>query len=315
MRRIIIVRNILFALGAFTVGSLALAVLAPKLASDLMLAGKNWSLGLSLREVQTESGPVAYLDGGQGETVVFVHGIYARKEHWVDVAAKVRKGHRVVLLDLPGFGDNEVLGAGAYEYDSQLANLTTVLDALKIQRAHFVANSMGAQIVGMLAVSDPERVESIAFVGGPAGVPSPKPSDMDRILEAGRSPLIVGSEEDYTNRMPWLFPNTPFIPPPISKSWAREEAGRGEANQRIWDEVKGTETVPLSQLATSIHQPTLILWCTEDRVFDVSGADSLHQTLKDSRLYIMEDCGHLPMLDAPEETAKLLSAFLGSVER
>lgn len=294
-------------------GSFAFVVLAPSPVANAMLAAKNASLGISSKQIQTTVGPINYLEKGNGETIVFVHGIFARKEHWVDVASQVKGEYRILLLDLPGFGDSQILPSGQYGYEQQAANLLAVLGALKVERAHFAANSMGAQIVGMIAVSDPHKVQSIALIGGPAGVSSPEPSDMQYALAEGRSPLVVQSEQDYQDRMAWLFPESPFIPQPIFRTWAKQEAARAVSNQRIWKEVHESEPVPLGKLAESIDQPTLILWCAGDRIFNVAGADQLHRSLKNSQLYIGDDCGHLPMLDAPEQTARTLNAFLGSI--
>lgn len=71
-----------------------------------LISLNNASARLRAKVISTEVGDIHYLEGGQGETVLLVHGIYARKEHWVELARVLVKDYRVIAIDLPGFGDN-----------------------------------------------------------------------------------------------------------------------------------------------------------------------------------------------------------------
>ncbi|MEO0914052.1 MAG: alpha/beta fold hydrolase, partial [Pseudomonadota bacterium] len=83
-------------------------------AANLLLQGARLQAGLQAETVRTKAGPVRYLVGGQGEPVLMVHGIYARKEHWLNMSRRLTDGYRVYMIDLPGFGDNPPLGRGGY---------------------------------------------------------------------------------------------------------------------------------------------------------------------------------------------------------
>ncbi len=285
-------------------------VIWPAPAARLLTHGLYLSAGLEKRTTATPAGPVHYLSGGTGETVVFLHGIYARKEHWIDLSRHLSDRYRVILLDLPGFGENPVLPEGAYAYTRQAESLRATLDSLGLDRVHLAANSMGGQIAAMLARAEPERVRSLAFIGGPHGVASPQPSAMEKALAQGERPLVVTSRAAYEARMEWLFPDPPYIPAPIATTWAREEAARSTANRRIWEEVIGSATPPLQALAPDLRQPALILWCTKDRIFDHSGAAVLEAALPNARRESLKGCGHLPMLDRPDAAGERLRRFL-----
>ncbi len=271
--------------------------------------------GFEKEIVETEFGDVHYLVGGQGQTVVLIHGIFARKEHWLEMASKLTDTYRVVILDLPGFGENSVLPQNQYSYHAQVRNLLSVIQALEIDSAHFGVNSMGAQIIGMIAVTHPGLVRSIAFIGSPVGVSSPEPSAMELAIESGRQPpLVVKSEADFHRRMDWLFPNgAPYIPMAIATTWAQEEAARANDNERIWNEVTSSKVPMLEALASEISQPTLLLWCREDQIFHVSGREVLRHILRDSRVAEVTNCGHVPMLDKPSESAEEYGKFLTSL--
>ncbi|WP_208348629.1 alpha/beta fold hydrolase [Pseudaestuariivita rosea] len=239
-----------------------------------------------------------------------VHGIYARKEHWIDFAAPLMDRYHVVLLDLPGFADNQALPAGDYALNRQGQHLMAVLDALGLEQFHIAANSMGAQISGPLAPVLGDRLLSLAFIGSPLGVKSLTPSDMEIAMAEGGSPLVVQSEEDFYARMDWLFPETPFLPAVIVQTWAKDEAALAAHNMRVWQEVHASFDTPLLTIAPQIQQPTFTAWCREDRIFHISGAQVLADALPDNTLRIMDHCGHVPMMDKPTETAALYLQFL-----
>lgn len=295
---------------ALTIGGVVASEIWPDRAANLMLAGLNLSAGLQSVTIETSFGEVHYLEGGEGQTIVFFHGIYALKEHWIDMSRHISDDYRVILLDLPGFGQNQRLDPEQYDYQRQTQNVLETLDAIGVEQFHIAANSMGAQIAGQLAVSIPERVRSVAFIGSPVGVSSPTPSDMELAIKGGHMPLIVTSYDEYDARMSWLFPEEPFIPRPIARFWASSEVSHAESNLEIWKAVASSSAPKLEELAPSIIQPTLVLWCEEDRIFHPSGAAVLANALTNATLVNTSGCGHLPMLDRPEETARILSEFL-----
>lgn len=283
----------------------------PEPMSRLLLNINNTSAGLSAKTLKTSIGDIQYLEGGQGETIVLLHGIYARKEHWVELSRSLTGQFHVIILDLPGFGDNMRRDANEYRLTVQASNLDVVLQTLKIESAHFGANSMGAQVAGLLALESPKMIKTLAFIGSPLGVPSPIKSDMENALADGNIPLQVKTESDFIERNEWLFPNEPSIPSPIMKTWMRKELIDTVKNEQIWHAVNNFTNIPyLIDIAPSLHMPTLIIWCQEDRIFHVSGANVLHDALPNSSAEILKNCGHVPMLDKPTEVAKAYLSFL-----
>ncbi|MBY5935255.1 alpha/beta hydrolase [Tateyamaria omphalii] len=289
-------------------------VLVPTRVAAVLLHLNSASAGLSAGTVSTDVGDIHYLEGGAGETVVLIHGIYARKEHWVELARSLVDAYHVVAIDLPGFGDNARLSDDAYLLDRQAENLRAVLQALEVEKAHIGANSMGAYVSALLAEAHPDLVSSIAFVGSPLGVPTPVQSDMDVARAGGDTPLVVQSEADFVARNDWLSPQIPYVPGPILTMWMQDEVATGDHNARIWDVVHHQSDVPtVLELAPSLTMPSLVIWCAPDRIFHVSGAAMLHRALPASTLVTLDGCGHVPMLDRPRTVAEVYQAFLRDV--
>lgn len=292
-------------------GLVILWFVLPQTTARALLAINNASAGLSKKTIQTDFGEVHYLEGGDGDTIVLIHGIYARKEHWGELARGLKSDFHIIALDLPGFGDNEPLADEQYMLRNQMINLASVLDALEIENTHIAANSMGAQIAAMLADTRPDLVRSLAFIGSPLGVPTLIKSDMDLALESNHNPLLVKNEDDFHARNEWLFPQAPSIPSPILKTWAQKEISIARKNERIWPLVHNFSSVSkLLNLAPNLNVETLIVWCDRDRIFHVSGAEILHKSLPNSSLSIFSECGHVPMLDKPDTVSAVYRDFL-----
>jgi len=113
---------------------------------------------------------IAYLDAGEGEPIVLVHGFASTKEvNWVQpgwVSTLNRAGRRVVALDNRGHGaSSKLYDPAAYHSATMADDVRALLDHLKIARADIMGYSMGARITAFLAVRHPERVRS-AILGG-----------------------------------------------------------------------------------------------------------------------------------------------------
>jgi pimeloyl-ACP methyl ester carboxylesterase len=113
---------------------------------------------------------IAYLDEGEGEPIVLVHGFASTKEvNWVQpgwVTTLTRAGRRVVALDNRGHGaSSKLYDPAAYHSAAMAEDVRALLDHLRLERADVMGYSMGARIAAFLAVNHPERVRS-AVLGG-----------------------------------------------------------------------------------------------------------------------------------------------------
>jgi pimeloyl-ACP methyl ester carboxylesterase len=113
---------------------------------------------------------IAYLDEGEGEPIVLVHGFASTKEvNWVQpgwVNALTRAGRRVIALDNRGHGaSSKLYNPSDYHSEMMADDVRALLDHLQIQRADVMGYSMGARITAFLAVQCPARVRSAIFGG------------------------------------------------------------------------------------------------------------------------------------------------------
>ena len=316
-------RIVPLAAAAIALAATALYYGAPSLFKEPLLALNRGLSGLQEKTVDAAMHQVHYLDSGAPTSpaapgsddvpVVLLHGIFAEKDHWVDFARPLTGTYRVVAPDLPGFGESTRHADQPYDYAAHTKRLGALLDALGIQRAHLAGNSMGGTMAALYAIEHPERVASVAFIGAPHGIRSPQPSTMDQLIDAGRSPLVAYDAAAFDAMMAMVFEKRPFLPYPILWATEQEALRNAASNQRVWDAQLKDRYLLDAQVARLQQPPTLALWGASDRVFDVSGAQALQTRLPNASVVTLPGIGHLPMMEAPGDTAQRYAEFLGSL--
>lgn len=258
-----------------------------------------------------QSPPAGVADGAH-IPIILLHGIFAEKDHWVDFARALPGGTRILVPDLPGFGESSRLPGHAYDYASQTQRLVQWLDALGIRRMHLAGNSMGGTLAAMVALAHPGRVASVAFIGGPHGLRSPTPSPMDRRIDAGERPLVARDDAEFDAMMALVFEQRPFLPYPILQAARRSAVDRAASNEQLWD-AQLQDRYQLQAVLPALQAPVLALWGEQDRAFDVSGTQTLATLLPAARIERLPGVGHLPMMETPADTARRFAAFLAQL--
>lgn len=256
--------------------------------------------GLTEKAVQVDDHRIAYLEGGSGPDIVLIHGFGADKDNWVRFAKPLTKTYRVFAPDVPGFGDSSKIKTASYDMPAQVRRMHNFFRAIGLKQFHIAGNSMGGLIAGLYAAAYPGEVLSLGLFD-PGGVTNREESGIAREWKAGRNPLVVGSREDYDRMLNFMFVDPPLIPFWV-KSWLADQAIQSkEFNDYIFSQVKPGDQ--LEREMGKISAKTLVLWGDTDRIFPVSSAAVLGAGIKNSKVVIMKDCGHLPMLERPGEAA------------
>lgn len=281
----------------------------PEVVRPALIELNRRSAGLQEHGIQVGTHHIRYLEGGRGPAVVLLHGIFAEKDHWVDFARALGGHYRIIVPDLPGHGGSTRLEDEPYDYAAQTGRLAALLDALGVERAHLAGSSMGGTLAALLALQQPQRVGSVAFIGAPHGIRAPRSSAMDREIEAGRAPLVAHDAAAFERMMTLVFERPPFLPYPVLQDAQAQAVQRAPSNLRLWNEQLRNRYL-LHERIGALQAPLLVLWGEQDRVFDVSAAGTLRALLPTARLEKLPDLGHLPMMEAPAETARRYAAFL-----
>ncbi len=119
---------------------------------------------LRFDSVQTRVGTISTLSAGEGDPVVCVHGLGATKASFLPTVAALADHHRVIALDLPGFGESDKPISAPYNAPYFAGAVTALLDRLEIERAHLIGNSMGGRVSIEMGLREPGRIGRIALL-------------------------------------------------------------------------------------------------------------------------------------------------------
>lgn len=253
------------------------------------------------------------LDTGEGPPVLLIHGFLDSSYTWRRVIPLLRDRYRVIALDLPGFGysDKPHEPSSFVEYARVVVG---VLDQLQIDQAFLVGNSMGGSVALRVAIDFPERVRGLVPIA--AGTPRDEGESFNAINLLKMR--FVGEFCVHTMG-PWIF----------ERVWNSMLTEGNEVSEREIDEMYGllntlgARTAALNQIreirsnpveweATQrIGVPTLLIWGRQDKLLRYG--ERLKGHIPDSRMVIIEDTGHLPQWEKPDEVTRLLGAFVEEV--
>ncbi|WP_052367983.1 alpha/beta fold hydrolase [Algiphilus aromaticivorans] len=287
---------------------LGVMILAPATATRFALQVERLMAGLEQHSVEVDGFEMPYLAGGEGPTLLLLHGFTANKDNFSRVAKHLTRDFHVVIPDLPGFGEASAPQGADYGLDAQVARVAGFVEAVSIEEAaHVGGNSMGGYIAASLALAHPDKVASLWLLA-PAGLAGEQTSEMRRELaETGRNPLLVQRAENYADVLEMVFHEPPFLPWFVRDTLAGRAAERFDHYTRIFEQIY--DAPALNERVAEIQAPTLLVWGAEDRVLHPSGAKAWMEQHPDSELQMLAEIGHLPMMEAPETVAKALLSF------
>ena len=270
--------------------------------------------GLRCKTAQVGRFSIPYLEGGnpQGTPVVLVHGFSDTKDSFVDTCRALGPNYRIVLPDLPGFGE----ASAPLDFTYDLASIADVVagffDALGLRDAHVVGSSLGGAVTVQLALARPGLVQSVSLVSA-AGLRMPTPSPLQLRLDAGENPFVVDSHEGYDAFMRFVLERQPPIPAPIRRHMADVFIERASLNAKIMADLLAGD-IDLTPRLPEVKADALLLWGDRDRLIDISAGRAYHQHLPRSRMVIFHGIGHCPQYECPAQTGDYVGRFIESLE-
>ncbi len=279
--------------------------------------------------IELSHGPLAYRAAGHGPPLILLHGWAASSRYWLITLADLSADFRVYALDLPGFGDSPALSeAGTVVRQAQV--VLEFADALGLTTFDINGHSYGAAVAVVLAASQPQRVRRLVITSlGAIG------DEIERLIVAlARAPLDLTLRLGY----PWLNVIAPWVDlwrplmtallcvPPLPQMMAARfiENGLRERwmlQEGIVDLTKMDLRAHLMAVASvgdpqvfdafrTAPQPTLLIGGAQDRIMPPESLRAAAQTMRQPALALIEQCGHIPMIEQPDAYHTALRSFL-----
>ena len=271
-----------------------------------------------LRRMKLPGAEVNYVEVGEGEPVLFLHGISGCWQNWLETLPHVGHYRRAIALDLPGFGaspmptwEPDIPAYGRLVHD--------FCEKLGIESgAAIVGNSMGGFVAAEAVTATPGRFDRLALVSA-AGILNTWDPEQRAAITAFAwglfGPILASRSREILARR--------FARRAVA-GWVVRYPQRLRI-ELLWEQMNGGLPCPAfgPALRSLIHHdirdrlsgieiPTQIVWGFDDRIVPVGAALSFHRRIPGSRLEIFERTRHVPQLERPARFNALLEEFLGA---
>jgi pimeloyl-ACP methyl ester carboxylesterase len=273
---------------------------------------------LRIRRVDTAAGAISTIEAGVGDPVLMLHGLGATKASFLPTIDALSKTHRAIAIDLPGFGDSVKPLWAAYDAPYFARSMVSLLDALELERAHFVGNSMGGRVALELGLEHADRVGRLVLLSPSLAWLKDRPwapylrlvptqlgifqPTVRAIVEPIVKQFIAGSDNEWTAVGIDEFLRSYLTPLGRAAFYAA-------ARNIYLEEPRGPKG--LWTRLPSLEPDALFVWGRKDHVVPLAFARHVREELP-TALHLELDCGHVPQLERPRETHEAMAKFLAA---
>ena len=278
---------------------------------------------LDHRSVRLHGREVAVVVGGEGPTLLLIHGIGGDWRTWEPVLDGLARQHHVVAVDLPGHGRSSK-GPGDYSLGALASSLRDLGGVQGIERATVIGHSLGGGVAMQFAYQFPERCERLVLVSSGGLGP-----DVGLVLRLATLPgselflsLTAPAARSLINLADSAGRALRIRPAAEAEHYARAFAALAEPDTRAaflgtLRGVVGTRGQLVDardRLYLAQHMPTLIVWGEHDAVLPVDHGHAAKEAMPGSRLEIFEGAGHLPQLCDPGRFIAVVDDFMATTD-
>jgi pimeloyl-ACP methyl ester carboxylesterase len=271
---------------------------------------------LRFETIVTRRARLSTLEAGSGPPVLAIHGLGGTKGSFLFTVAALADRFRIIAVDLPGFGDSDKPIGAAYDPRFFAEAMIDLLDALELDRADLIGNSLGGRVALELALRDPERVGRLALLAPSLAWRRPRrwaPAlrlvrpELGLVQLAPRAivqtivrRIIPGADEGWTAAGVDEFLRAYHAPAGRAAFYAAArhiylEAPHGKAG--FWPRLR------------ELQPDVLFVWGRRDRLVPIAFARHVAEALPQAR-HVELDCGHVPQMERPKQTHEAVASFL-----
>ncbi|MCP5160448.1 MAG: alpha/beta hydrolase [Hahellaceae bacterium] len=257
---------------------------------------------------------IHYQDVGEGPVVVLVHGIMSSLQTWDGWIPELEKDHRVISLDVPGYG---LTGAPENADDFNEAFLINTfakfIDEIELERFSLAGNSLGGYISAQYASLYPDRVERLILLD-PVAYPQPVPWIFELAIAPGVAQMgqLIQPPLFVTMTMNDVYGDPSRLTRYHQDRYVHmsQRPGAKAAYIKTIEMLVERSTTEMPMPFHRIKAPTLLMWGESDRWVPVALTKRWQEDIRDSQVLIYPGVGHMPMEEIPEKSVADAKAFL-----
>ncbi|MBI1451205.1 MULTISPECIES: alpha/beta fold hydrolase [Acinetobacter] len=269
------------------------------------------------RDIQTKDWKLRYYEAGEGLPVIMLHGSGPGATGWSNFSGNIgalADHFHVYAVDMPGWGESD---AATVDQLDHVDAVIQFMDAVGIEKAAFIGNSMGGQTSLRLATEYPDRISHLITMGPPVG-------KFPTLFGAGDGPseglkvLIKAYQDASPENMQRLveimcFDKARFATPELCKARSDAALARPEHLKNYVAGLPHGAPLPKWVDVTKLRDikvPSMFIHGRDDRVVSYETSLLLTANVPNSRLVLINQCGHWAMIEHADEFNSLVIQFL-----
>ena len=266
-------------------------------------------LRLPAGDVQVLDEPAQLRGSVTGPPIVLLHCYGCSLQWWDAMAPLLAKRHRVVRIDLLGFGGSEKPKSG-YAMDEQAATVAAALNQLGVAGAVVVGHSMGFSVATALATEHSELVDRLVNLDEG---PSPDDCDSPFLAKLEYAPVLGEAiwrvtpdflvKDGYSDAFAPGYEVPDFVVDGYDAMTFTSFEDSHQENEDYRDEISLADRLRTSAI------PLLSIFGSEDQICDVDSSQEAYRSVPGSRVAEVDGAGHSPNVEKPQETAALIEEF------
>src|SRR3954467_6354626 len=281
--------------------------------AEMMLATAQPRASAAAKDVTVLGFKLHYLEAGRGAPVVLLHGLGGDGSRWGPNIDPLAKDFHVFALDQIGFGESDKPLAN-YHTGMLAEFLVGFLNAVGLQKASLVGNSMGAAVALYTAAKSPQAVDRMVLADGGGYRSKSGRAAAAATPEALHRRQIQNSvtREETREFFRILFHDKSLVTDRMVDDQFAMRLRSAFTISKIQESgEKGLGSLTEAEVR-AVNAPTLIIWGKYDELANPAGADRLEQAIAGSRKVIIDNCGHMPQLEKTDEFNSLVRQFLSA---
>lgn len=286
-----------------------------KIATTSTVAADDSQPAIALKTACIDGQDICYFDSGDGPVLLLIHGMYGDHTDWEPVLRPLAEHHRVIALDLPGFGLSSKPHVD-YSADFFVSALEAFLKHLEVPKAIFVGNSFGGIICMLYALAHPERTSGLVLIDS-GGFYEWSPQEREDAQSRFRKERLRKlSPEIHRRLFGSIFVNGPSSVASAYMSKQDKKLIRADFEQyvhAIHSSVQLALDEVLLDRLPEIKCPVLILQGAKDEIVKMEWVKEGASRFLNAQMKVVDDCGHVPQLESPQEVVRLMSEFMSKL--
>ena len=255
---------------------------------------------------------IHYRDEGNGDVILLIHGTGSSLHTWDKWVQRLIKSYRVIRLDLPAYGLTGKDPKKRYSSKNYVDLVNDFMTQLEINKFHMAGNSLGGLVSWLYASYHPDKVNKLILID-PSGFPSKK---IPMVINMAKTPVVktliryITPKSFIKKNLEEVYFNNDLITTKILNRYY--ELTLAEGNRTAFIDRAKIEQEDYSERLDLIINPTLILWGANDIWIPVKNAQRFKEKIENSKVVIMNETGHIPMEEKPNESLIITLDFLSN---